>query len=441
MRTTLLAAIALLAFGASEGAASVADTSRAVPGAGPDRAPAEEFGSFQQQPAAGYQAGVSLRADNARRQDGYGRYQDGYGRDQYRPGVRVWMDGDRDVYRVGDRSRVYVRTDRDAYVTVLHIDTNGDVEVLFPTSPSDDGYLRGGRTFSVRQRGSSYMYVRGGYGIGYVFAVASSEPQDGRVLRDLYYRRAGSWDSDYSVYGDPFRAMDRYERMLVGDYGYGEHDSDYYSYHVGRRYTHPRYACYDSYGSWYTSRGHYYDSCDRVRVLLVQVPYYYDTRYYRGDRRVYYTSGRGYYDDDRYGRRTQPTHGYKERTDVRGGDTRGYSRRPAPPASRGSGSYTVQRDDEPPQQQEPRVVRPERQRPTFERREPSPSSERRPEPRTETRREAPPERRPEPRTETRREAPPERRSEPRREAPPAREPSSESSPSQRSAPRVRPPTE
>ncbi|MBD0320175.1 MAG: hypothetical protein ICV87_07575, partial [Gemmatimonadetes bacterium] len=47
MRTTLLAAIALLAFGASEGAASVADTSRAVPGAGPDRAPAEELGSFQ----------------------------------------------------------------------------------------------------------------------------------------------------------------------------------------------------------------------------------------------------------------------------------------------------------------------------------------------------------------------------------------------------------
>lgn len=430
MRTTLLAAIALLAFGASEGAASVADTSRAVPGAGPDRAPAEEFGSFQQQPTAGYQAGVSLRSDDARRQDGYGRYQDGYGRDQYRPGVRVWMDGDRDVYRVGDRSRVYVRTDRDAFVTVLHIDTNGDVEVLFPTSPSDDGYLRGGRTFSVRQRGSSYLNVRGGYGIGYVFAVASSEPQDGRVLRDLYYRRAGSWDSDYNVYGDPFRAMDRFERMLVGDYGYGEHDSDYYSYHVGRRYTYPRYACYDSYGSWYSSRGHYYDSCDRVRVLLVQVPYYYDTRYYRGDRRVYYTRGGGYY-DDRY-RRTQPTHGYKERTDVRneGGLSRGgsSSRRPAPPAARPAGSYTAERD-EPQQQQEPRVRRPERQRPTFERRPPEPSGE--------ERRRAEPSREP-------RSAPPARREEPRREAPreERREPSSrESAPSERSVPRVRPPGE
>ncbi|HEX8670275.1 MAG TPA: DUF4384 domain-containing protein, partial [Longimicrobium sp.] len=395
MRTTLLAAFALLAFGASEGAASVADTSRAVPGF--DRTTAEDLGPLQ--PPALMQAGASYQSGD-RRQEQYGRYDQ-----DYRPGVRVWMDGNRDVYNVGDRSRVLVRTDRDAYVAVLHIDTDGNVEVLFPSSPGDDGYLRGGRAYSVRPRGSQYVSMRGGYGIGYIFAVASNEPLDERVIRDLHYRRVGSWDPNYNVYGDPFRAMERYERMLVGDWGYGEHDSDYYTYHVGRRYTHPRYACYDSYGSWYSSRSVYYDSCDRVRVLLVQVPYYYDTRYYRGDRRVYYARGNGYYGngyygngyyDDRY-RRTQPTHGYKERTDVRD-DSRGYSRRPAPPASRGAGSYTQQPQGEPEQQQEPRVVRPERQRPTFERRSPDsspPSESRRPEPRSE------------PRTETRREPPPE----------------------------------
>ncbi|HEY0155556.1 MAG TPA: DUF4384 domain-containing protein [Longimicrobium sp.] len=428
MRTTLLAAFALLAFGASEGAASVADTSRAVPGF--DRTAAEDLGPLQ--PPALMQAGASYQSGD-RRQEQYGRYDQ-----DYRPGVRVWMDGNRDLYRVGDRSRVLVRTDRDAYVAVLHIDTDGNVEVLFPSQPGDDGYLRGGRAYSVRPRGSQYVSMRGGYGIGYIFAVASNEPLDDRVIRDLHYRRVGSWDPNYNVYGDPFRAMDRYERMLVGDWGYGEHDSDYYTYHVGRRYTHPRYACYDSYGSWYGSRSVYYDSCDRVRVLLVQVPYYYDTRYYRGDRRVYYARGgyygnngyygNGYY-DDRY-RRTQPSHGYKERTEVRD-ESRGYSRRPAPPASRGAGSYT-QREGEPGQQQEPRVVRPERQRPTFERRSPDaspPSESRRPEPRSE------------PRTETRREPPPERRTETRREAPPARQPSSDNSPSRPSAPRVRPPSE
>ncbi|HEX8361343.1 MAG TPA: DUF4384 domain-containing protein [Longimicrobium sp.] len=425
MRTTLLAALTLLAFGATEGAASVADTSRAVPA---PNAPVEEIapGPLQAPRVVQLSAGFDDRS-----QDGYDR------RDQDRRlGVRVWMDDDRDVYRVGDRSRVLVRTDRDAYVAVLHIDTNGDVEVLHPRSPGDDGYLRGGRTHHLSPRGYSHLSVRGGYGIGYVFAVASDEPLDSRVLRDLYYRRAGSWSSDYSVYGDPFRAMDRFERMLVGDYDYGEHDSDYYSYHVGRRYTHPRYACYDSYGSWYSHRGAYYDSCDRVRVLLVQVPYYYDTRYYRGDRRVYYYGRNNGYYDDRYGRRTQPTHGYKERTDVRddAGQRRTETRRPTPPAARGAGTYTADRDA----QQEPRVTRPERTRPTFERRPPEASPE--------TRRAEPPPRREEPRREApRREEV--RREEPRREAPrreePRREsrPSRESAPAERSSPRVRPPSE
>jgi hypothetical protein len=312
--------------------------------------------------------------------------------------------------------------------------------VLYPSSPFEDGFLRGQRLYSLPGAGSYSRgwTVRGASGVGYLYAVASDEPLNLRALRGLFPGQSrASWRGERVVYGDPFEALDRLSRLLVPDPGYGGFAEDWFSYHVGQRYTHPRYACYDSYGSWYSSRSIYYDSCDRVRVLLVQVPYYYDTRYYRGDRRVYYARGGyygrdGYYYDDRYGRRSQPSHGYKERTDVRGGDSRGYSRRPAPPPSRPAGSYTSQREDEPPQQQEPRVVRPERQRPTFERRspEPSPPSEsRRPEPRSE------------PRTETRREAPPERRPETRREAPPARQPSSDNSPSRPSAPRVRPPTE
>jgi hypothetical protein len=429
MRTTLLAAITLLAFGSTEAAATAADTSRAAPG--PDRAaaPAEyPVPSLNQGTRVEMQLGGSTRYGDRYQERYDDRYQDQYGR----LGVRVWMDGERDLYRVGDRSRVFVRTERDAYVAVLHIDTNGDVEVLFPTSPSDDGYLRAGRAYSVRPRGSDYLSVRGGYGIGYVLAVASDEPLDSRVLRDLWYRRAGNWDAEYNVYGDPFRAMDRFERMLVRDWGYSEHESSYYSYHVGRRYTHPRYACYDSYGPWYSSRNSYYDSCDRVRVLLVQAPYYYDTRYYRGDRRVYYARGNGYYNDDRYGR-AQPTHGYKERTGGRDDvpPARGLARRGAPPVSRGTGTTTpVSRDGD--AQQEPRVTRPERQRPTFERRPTeSPSSrEERPRverPRAEPRRESPPVRREEP------------RSEPRREAPAARAPR-ESAPSERPS-RVRSPSE
>ena len=439
MRTPIFAALALLAFG-STGAAATADTTRVLP---ETELVSEDPGASSPQGQTIAMRGSRDRAPSRqelsyeRRPDGErARYQDRYGRF----GVRVWLDNDRDVFRVGDRSRVALRVDRDAYVTVLHIDTNGDVELLFPSTHGDDGYLRGGRSYGLRTRGDQYLNVRGGYGIGYVFAIASDEPMDPRALRELSYRRAGRWDSRYSVYGDPFEAMERLERTLVS--GYGDYETDYYSYHVGRRYTHPRYACYNGYGSWYHSRAASWDSCDRVRVVLVRVPYYYDTRYYRGDRRVVY---RGYdrrY-DDRYGRRApEPEHGYKERTDVRAEAPRGtsYSRRPAPPAREPGydGTYTTGREydrDEPRQEgrgrqeQEGRATRPERERPTFQRRAPEASPPSREEGR-----------RAEPRSEPRETAQP-RREEPRRESPPARESSKESSPRERPSARVAPPRE
>ena len=188
------------------------------------------------------------------------------------------------MLRPGDGAGVLVRTTVVEYVAVLHIDTNGDVEFLYPSSPNDDGYLRGGRTYAVPSRASGYLSTQGGYGIGYVFAVSSTEPLDLGRFRDSWYRST-HWDRNRNVYGDPFHAMERFERDLVPDWDYGYHDSDYYSYHVGRRYTYPRYACYEDYGSWYYSRATSWNSCDRVRVLLVRVPYYYDTRSYRGDSR------------------------------------------------------------------------------------------------------------------------------------------------------------
>ncbi|HYW09018.1 MAG TPA: DUF4384 domain-containing protein [Longimicrobium sp.] len=424
MRTTLLASLAMLALGASTGAAAVTDTVRAEPFA-----------------AVGFN---EPRQTLESRDDDFGRESSQYDRVR----VSVWMDERRDLFSVGQRSRVLVRADRDSYMAVLHIDTNGDVDVLFP-SYSDDGFVRGGRVYPVHERGSQYVTVRGGYGIGYIFAVASEEPLDLRRLRDVGYGRSVQWSRERNVYGDPFAAMERLERLLVPDWDYGEFGSDYYSYHVGRRYSHPRYACYDSYGSWYSSRAPYYDTCDRVRGLLVHVPYYYDTRHYRGDRRVVYTRNNGYYDRAPVQRRGA-THGYKERTDVREPSTRraGYERRPEP-----SGNTPVAREEggrqTEPQQQEPRSnARPERSRPTFQRRPAEAEPARREEPRREEpRREEP--RREEPRREEpRREEP--RRAEPRREeprsAPPrreeTREPSStRSAPPERTSPRARPPRE
>lgn len=391
-------------------------------------------------------------------------------------GVRVWMDGNRDFYRENDRMRAFVRPDYDGYLAVFHIDTNGDLDVLYPRSYNDDGYVRGGRTVQVGSRGGwDHLRVRGGPGMGYVFAVTLDEPLELWRMRDLYAPRLARWDGSRSVWGDPFYAMDEVVRAIVPEGAQGYESVDYYTYHVGRRYSHPRYACYDGYGDWYGSRSSSYDSCGRVRSLLGYNQYYYDTRYWRGNRRVYY--------DRHYGgsrRVPRPMHGYKERTDSYAPPVRaGHQPRPrtsqpggqasAPPASGrdsrpvATGGREVQRtdqgsprrpeprvaaprrgdDDVPggaaPAQQEPRQetprqqgrpVAPQRDRPTFQRRPPS-EEPRQAEPRREQPRREEPRRE---RTEPSRERAPERQAEPRRE-PPARVERSE--PAERSRPEPR----
>jgi hypothetical protein len=411
-------------------------------------------------------------------------------------GVRVWVDNHRDFFRTSDRLRVRVRSDHDGYLAVFHIDTNGDVDILYPRSESDDGWVQRGRTLTLGSRGRyDYLNVRGGHGVGYVLAVALDEPLELWRVRDLYRPRFAGWDSDRSIYGDPFYAMDEIVRAIVPETSYGYESVDYYTYHMGRRYDYPRYACYDGYGDWYhDSRYDYYgrSRCDRVRVILVNRPYYYDTYRWRGSRRIYY---------DRYYYRTarsRPLHGYKERTQSQAPPARS-STAARRPGTSGTGSVPAARDGGGVRSDRPESTRPSREGTATARRPETggartgPATARRPE--TTTERAAPasrpdrgtyeprvrdrgegrgsdepratsrpsqprqPEesaqppqqdkpvepqrerptfqRRPERSSEPRRESPPPRAAEPRRESPPARsaEPRRESPPARSAEPR------
>ena len=251
-------------------------------------------------------------------------------------GVQVWTDGNREVYRPGERMRVRVRPEQDGYLAVFHIDTNGDVDILFPYSEADEGWVEGGRTLSLGSRGGwDYLRVNGGYGMGYVMAVTLDEPLETYRMRDLYGARTAGWDDNRTIYGDPFYAMDEIVRAIVPEGAYGYESVDYATYHIGRRYRYPRYACYDGYGDWYSYRGNHWSDCDRVRILLVNYPYYYDTHRWRGSRRVYYE--RYYY---RTAARNRPLHGYKERTDSYAPPPRsGYAGRPTPSRRDGDTGY------------------------------------------------------------------------------------------------------
>jgi len=210
--------------------------------------------------------------------------------------ARVWLDrGEEPVLQRGDRARVYYRVSESAFVGIFHVDTNGTVRMVFPSSPQENHYARAGRDYRVLFPGSSYWYVGDDPGMGYFFIVASPEPFN---FGDLGYSHfAGGWDLSrvgQQVYGDPYLAMDDFVASLIPDWEYVGYGLDFTSYHVDRHYEYPRFLCYDCHGFQpYRSWNPYAYSCTSFRVVIYNDPYYYPATRYRGTRVVYVQPRRG----------------------------------------------------------------------------------------------------------------------------------------------------
>jgi hypothetical protein len=207
--------------------------------------------------------------------------------DPDRSRVSVWTDRGDDPYQTGRSARVYVRADRDAYVTILRVDTDGQIRVLFPRDPWEDNFVRGGREFEVQgTRDDDAFYVDDYPGVGYIFAVASPDPFDYDAITN-----GDHWDyrvvSDGRVRGDPYVALTDLAQRIVPQND-NDWDYDLVPYYVERHYDYPRFLCYDchSYAS-YSSWDPYAYSCVRFRIVVFDDPYYYPYRYYGGTRVVF----------------------------------------------------------------------------------------------------------------------------------------------------------
>ncbi|HUF35620.1 MAG TPA: DUF4384 domain-containing protein [Gemmatimonadales bacterium] len=199
---------------------------------------------------------------------------------QAAPGrVTVWTDR-QEPYRRGEAARVYLAAGEPAHVTVLRVDTDGRIRVLFPRDPWDDTFVRDDRTLEVSgRRGGRGFTVDDAPGIGYLFAVASPNPFEfDDITRGEYW--------DYRVIdggrlrGDPYLLLTRLaERITPGsDYHY-----DISPYYVDRHYDYPRFLCYDchayaSYDEW----DPYERACSRFRMVIYDDPATYPYRYGRG---------------------------------------------------------------------------------------------------------------------------------------------------------------
>lgn len=205
----------------------------------------------------------------------------------YRPRIELWTNHGDAVYTRGQDVRVYFRTDRDAFVTILRVDTDGRVRVLFPRDPWDDNFARGDRDYEIDgYSGRDAFRVDDYPGVGYIFGVAAADPftYDAFVSADRWDYRA---IADGRVRGDPYVALtDLATRIVPADYA--DWDYDLVPYHVERHYDYPRFLCYECHGyaSWvYWNPYHY--SCVRFRIVIYDDPWYYPYRYYGGTRVVF----------------------------------------------------------------------------------------------------------------------------------------------------------
>jgi hypothetical protein len=212
------------------------------------------------------------------------------------PGIRIWTSHG-EVYQQGERVRVYFRTERDAFVTILRVDTDGRLRMLYPRQPWEDNLVRGGRTYDLRNTGRNAAFiVDDDPGVGYVFAVASEAP----FVYDHFINN-DHWDfhvvSDGRIHGDPYVSLEELAGRMFPD-GYTAWDTHLLPYHVGRHYDYPRFVCYDchSYASWvYWNPYRWY--CSRFSLYIYYDPYYYYPSYwyppvyYYGGTRVVYARG------------------------------------------------------------------------------------------------------------------------------------------------------
>jgi hypothetical protein len=307
-------------------------------------------------------ASLAVSSTSAVAQPYYPGSQQGYYSGSRVPQADIWVENESEYFRRGDRMNVRFSVSEDSYVAVVHIDSDGNMDFVYPASPWDNEYVRGRQIHNVSARQANGWTVRGRPGIGYFYILASPTPLDFSYFRG---RNGSPWEWGYAgraVHGDPFLAFDQVARMLLPRWPNSQYADNYYGYNVDGLHRYPTYACsnqrYDSGWGWNPS----YGSCDRMDYFLRDDPYYYDTRRYRGDRDVYL----------REYRQLDPRHGFKEDPEA---PARGVTPSSSRPANQGSGRAPTQPNPRPSSgvdRREPVPAQPTPQR------EPEPASTSRP---------------------------------------------------------------
>jgi hypothetical protein len=134
------------------------------------------------------------------------------------------MGGNGRMLYPGEEVGFSFHVDRDAYVLIYDIDTEGRTHLLYPRRPWDPGFVRGGVTNFLPARRASYRLVADGPpGEEFIVAVASERPIARRWDSSWAGLAGGTEFDDLDgvrvrvgrVNGDRFLAMDRVASRLI----------------------------------------------------------------------------------------------------------------------------------------------------------------------------------------------------------------------------------
>ena len=91
--------------------------------------------------------------------------------------VVAWLDRPDYTYASGENVQLFVRTSKDAYVTILNVDPAGQTTILFPNQYQSDNLVRANRVVEVPDSASlSRIVVGGTTGTELIKVIASTQP-------------------------------------------------------------------------------------------------------------------------------------------------------------------------------------------------------------------------------------------------------------------------
>jgi len=203
----------------------------------------------------------------------------------------VELSASGEIVNRGDRMHVGLTTNENAYVSVIRVDTEGRVRMLFPERPWHNNYVQAGRQFEIENpacRDESCAFVVDDYpGQGYIFAIASLAPLDFET-----YSNGDYWD--YSeiarrgrVTGDPFVAFSEILSRVLVENAPEASSYDVFTYNVGGLFDFPRFLCYEChryvrFHAW----DPYQTDCSRIKVVRYDSPAYHPASTYESTRAV-----------------------------------------------------------------------------------------------------------------------------------------------------------